>query len=96
MVMLEALASGVPVLGTPVGAIPEVGSFCPELVLAGPSAPDIVTGIHHYLSSALASRLTSERCREYALGQYRCAQKAQDIADLALGRERETLGAHER
>ncbi|MBU1110041.1 glycosyltransferase family 4 protein [Patescibacteria group bacterium] len=49
LVILESLACGTPVLGTPVGAIPEViGPFNKDLLTQSPSATDIADGIIDY------------------------------------------------
>ncbi|ABW26916.1 glycosyltransferase family 4 protein [Acaryochloris marina] len=46
LVVLESLAAGTPILGTPVGGIPEIlRPFCEDLVLPGYSPQNIASGI---------------------------------------------------
>ena len=46
LVVLESLAAGTPILGTPVGGIPEIlRPFCEDLVLPGYSPQHIASGI---------------------------------------------------
>ncbi len=48
--MVEALACGTPVLGTPVGAIPELlGAIDPALVTEGTDSHALASGIRHLL-----------------------------------------------
>ena len=61
----EALASGTPVVGTPVGATPELlGALDPRLLAGGTSADDLIDAIARAL--ALAGPELSARCAEYA------------------------------
>ncbi|MBN1354202.1 MAG: glycosyltransferase family 4 protein [Candidatus Omnitrophica bacterium] len=50
IVSIEALASGIPVIATPVGANKEIaGSFCPELVTSGTGARDIAEKMGYFI-----------------------------------------------
>lgn len=66
LVTAESLAAGTPVMGTPVGATPEIlRGLAPELVFAAPTAEAIA----ERLIAALTGRLTlpdPQTCREYA------------------------------
>jgi glycosyltransferase involved in cell wall biosynthesis len=62
----EALASGTPVIGTPVGATAELlNPLEPAMVTAGTSPAQLREGIERVL--ALAGPELRERCRQYAL-----------------------------
>jgi glycosyltransferase involved in cell wall biosynthesis len=55
LVCLESLASGTPVLVTPVGGLPEaVGDLAPELVFAGCDVDDIASGLRDALSGSMS------------------------------------------
>jgi len=70
MITLESLASGTPVLVTPVGGLPEVvRPFAPACVLPDTSTAAIVETLGAYLTGA-ATLPTSEACRRYALENF--------------------------
>jgi glycosyltransferase involved in cell wall biosynthesis len=74
LVTLEALACGTPVLGTPVGATPEIlKPLAAQLVLAGPERAAIRRGIRvllEWLSDRDAAAALRSRCRSYAETRY--------------------------
>ena len=82
LVILEALASGVPVLGTPVGAIPDVlGRLDSRLVMPGAETEDI----RAHLELALREPgmcLSATRCRQHVLDHYQWRRVARDVESL--------------
>ncbi|MCV0383309.1 MAG: glycosyltransferase family 4 protein [Erythrobacter sp.] len=70
LVAAESLASGTPVLVTPVGGLPEVVSdLSPDLILAGKDDRDIADGIERWLNGEL--RLpTAEQCKHYCRKEF--------------------------
>ena len=86
MITLESLASGTPVLVTPVGGLPEVVEpFAPECVFADASTETMA----HVLVEILGERLrlpTDDACRAYALDRFawpRIAREVRDVYDEA-------------
>jgi glycosyltransferase involved in cell wall biosynthesis len=70
LILLESLASGTPVLGTPVGAIPEVlAPLSQSLLLENTSPRHIAEGIGEVLSGRRKLPST-EACERYAIENY--------------------------
>lgn len=70
MITLESLASGTPVLVTPVGGLPEVVQpFAPECVLADASTETITEALGNFLTGA-QTLPTSDACRNYAVSRF--------------------------
>ncbi|NET53910.1 MAG: glycosyltransferase, partial [Merismopedia sp. SIO2A8] len=66
LVLLESLASGTPVLCTPVGGMPEViTDFSPHLITASPSESDLAVTLSDILTGHL-SLPDRHDCRHYA------------------------------
>jgi glycosyltransferase involved in cell wall biosynthesis len=75
LVTVEALASGTPVLGTPVGATPEIlAPLAPSLLFGGASAADIADGLDRFLRALAAdpggAASLRAACHRYAESRY--------------------------
>jgi glycosyltransferase involved in cell wall biosynthesis len=87
LIVVESLAAGTPVLGTPVGGIPEIlRPLSSDLVLSGCHIEDLVNGVEEVLSGkrSLPSR---ESCRSYVESHYswtRCAESVRQVYEDAL------------
>jgi len=87
LIVVESLAAGTPVLGTPVGGIPTIlEPFCPDLLLAGYSPHQLAEGIIEVLSGK--RRLpTQEACQSYVQQHYswsRIAQRIKSVYQAAI------------
>jgi glycosyltransferase involved in cell wall biosynthesis len=82
MITLESLASGTPVLVTPVGGLPEViQPFAPECILADTSTDSIADSLTSFLKGT--QRLpTSEACRDYAVSNFAWPVIAGQVRDV--------------
>lgn len=71
LVTTEALACGVPVIGTPIGATPEILSGLDPRLLAAGTAPDaLAAAILGFLEGDWAGELTPDRLRAYVAARY--------------------------
>jgi glycosyltransferase involved in cell wall biosynthesis len=71
MVTLEALASGTPVLGTPVGGTVEIlNRLNPDLLFADASPEAMAAKIGDFATSGKLTPRLRQACRDYALKHY--------------------------
>lgn len=70
LVVVESLAAGTPVLGTPVGGIPEIlQPFCADLLFSGSETEQLVQGIKEVLGGQ-RQLPSAKACREYVYENY--------------------------
>ncbi|QDZ41434.1 glycosyltransferase family 4 protein [Euhalothece natronophila Z-M001] len=70
LVVVESLATGTPVLGTPIGGIPEIlQPFCPDLILEGYQPQQLAQGIQEVLGGQ-RHLPTAQACQNYVKEHY--------------------------
>lgn len=70
LIVIESLAAGTPVLGTPIGGIPEIlQPFSPDLVLAGSTINQLAQGMIEALSGQ-RQMPSAEACQTYVKQNY--------------------------
>jgi len=85
LVILESLASGTPVIGTPIGAIPEViGKFDPNFLLDGADAESIRRKLEHILKNRDAYYKSPIECRNFILKNFTWEKMATEF-EAAMG-----------
>jgi glycosyltransferase involved in cell wall biosynthesis len=83
MVTIEALACGTPVVGTPVGATPELLTRLDPRLLAESSAPpDIAAAIRRTLR--MLDDEFRDRCRKYAMERFSWEVVAKQWEDVVM------------
>lgn len=82
LIVVESLAAGTPVLGTPIGGIPEIlAPFSPDLVLAGTEPQHLAQGIEEALSG-LRSLPSAEACQAYIQEHFAWSAIAQRLKSI--------------
>ncbi len=82
LIVVESLAAGTPVLGTPIGGIPEIlQPFSEDLVLAGYQPEQLAAGIIEALSGK-RELPTSQACLDYVKANYDWQEIAQRIKQV--------------
>ena len=84
--ILEALSSGTPVLGTPVGAISEViGSFDRRFIFGGTGWEDIKRKMEEVIEKPDQFSLDPAACRRFAEENYSWEKVADDFEKDMMG-----------
>lgn len=84
LVLLESLASGTPVMCTPVGGMPEViTNFSPELITASPSEQAIALTLEAVLKGDIQLP-ERDACRDYASTHFNWNKIAHQVKQLLL------------
>lgn len=87
LIVIESLAAGTPVLGTPVDAIPEIlAPFSEDLLFASSASADLAQGILEVLDGT-RSLPSAEACRAYVQENYAwpvIAQRIRGVYELAV------------
>jgi glycosyltransferase involved in cell wall biosynthesis len=82
LIIIESLAAGTPVLGTPVGAIPEIlQPFCQDLLFQSSSTDDLAQGIGEILSGQ-RQLPSSQACQAHVRENYAWPAIAQRIKSV--------------
>jgi glycosyltransferase involved in cell wall biosynthesis len=84
LAIIESLASGTPVLCTPIGGMPEIlSSFSPDLITTSTTASAIAEKLTEILlgNLPLPSR---QQCRQYAISNFDWQQIAQQVRHILL------------
>ena len=83
LVTTEALACGTPVIGTPVGATPEILSLLdPRLVAAGTTPADLALAVLGFLEGDWADALTPARLHRFVRDHYTWKRHADAVESL--------------
>jgi glycosyltransferase involved in cell wall biosynthesis len=85
LVILEAMACGTPVLGTPVGAIPEIiGQFDKRLIFKGTNWEDIKEKMEDIIERPDLYYFDPKACRKFVQENYSWKKAANDFEEVAI------------
>lgn len=85
LVILEAMASGTPVLGTPIGAIPEIiGSFDKRLLFNGTHWRDMKYKLEEVIEKPEKYHIDPRICRKFAENNYSWRQMADRFEEKVI------------
>lgn len=85
LVILESMACGTPVIGTPVGAIPElIGAFDKRLLTKGTTSGDIKDKLEEVITNYESYYYNPEDCRKFVVDNYSWKKMADDFEKVAL------------
>ncbi len=80
LVILEAMACGTPVIGTPVGAIPEIiGAFDKRLLTGGTKEADIRKKMEEIIENKKSYSFAPAKCRKFVEKNYSWKKMADDF-----------------
>lgn len=84
LIILESLASGTPVMTTPIGGMPEIlQPFTPELITRAPSAEAIAQQLNRVLTGQI-SMPSREECYDYAFDHFNWPKIAAQVRRTLL------------
>jgi glycosyltransferase involved in cell wall biosynthesis len=85
LVTVEALASGLPVIGTPAGATPEIlGELDQRLIIGGTTSQELASSINAFLDGSWPATLTPARLHDFVRLHYNWEKHVADVEAVYL------------